>query len=129
MKLFGSIAVVLGLSGLFVTDIVLNERYVEKYWYSTNDPTNPRRGDIEFGEKDEDPTWGFNTRPTKPQYKPHLYNPQYSMNGPTLRNKWHINQFGVAERWVERYNEVTGDWDKQYIDHIPKAIDLSGKGY
>ena len=129
MKLFGSIAIVLGLSGLFVTDIILNERYIEKYWYSADDPTNPRRGDIEFGERIEDPRWGFTTRPTKPQYKPHLYNPQYSGNGPILRNKWHVNQFGIAERWVERYNKVTGQWNKQYIDLVPKAIEFDKSYY
>lgn len=74
-----------------------------------NDPTNPRRGETEYGKRFESlARWFW----VKPSTNPRL-NPKSRVSGPLRR---HFMR--GRERWVQIWDVAIEDWRDSHIDHV-----------
>ena len=86
-----------------------------------NDPTNPRRGEVEYGDR-TDWIW-VNPAHT---WRKELYYPEVKHNGPKER---HVYRDNGRTRVVQRFNEDKQIWEDNRIDWIQPPARPMDYGY
>ena len=78
-------------------------------WYDPLDPTNPRRGDTQYGQRFKSM---LPFRWNKPTVNPRL-NPKSKLSGSLTRH-----EIRGRERWVQIWDITIQDWRDSHVDHV-----------